>query len=400
MKILVQWATTSPESWRVYDSADWASLPTRPDPDSSSVLDTGLGWVNRLCVQGMEFTADHYAVESIRHGGCRVYTWSNAPARDGRPGYEEGTRYARVWEFYPLAPDSRFGGAYNTKQTQHVYAEDSVLGHYQQIGTPANTTLRPWSEFTPPDHIAKHGVWIPDETYAQLEAIRPTCSWREWTEHLPSTEKDQHGRLLDQRGKFTRYDVPKGTRTYYHNPVTLVTGTHAADVENALENSPSGVATNQESQNLSGNEDILGWVASSPPNEPDQAQWPTGEYRAQLDVVSIGGDITFGLLTLGTSPGHFARVSADLSTELETKEQIQAAFAGSGLHLATTGSVSWAAGNQDDRFEIAIAAVRASNHGNQTITLQLGEADDFADGPWPSAQAPVEANAPFFGTNA
>jgi hypothetical protein len=77
--------------------------------------------------------------------------------------------------------------------------------------------------------------------------------------------------------------------------------------------------------------------------------------------------------------------------------QDEAAFAGSGLKLATVNSPSWVTGLADlqtYRFGVVIAAVRNAGHGQQTLTLQLGELDDFADGPW---QATEGASA--FGMN-
>ena len=387
MKVLVQWATWVPSGWVEIDASDWESLPTRPDPTSSDVADGQPGYINRVCVQGVEHTADHYAVEPLEGGGCKVYTWSDAPPRDGRPGYVEGTRYARVWTFEPLAQDPNLGGAYNTVQSQEVFAEQSVIDFYDSIGgLPGGATLRPWDEFVPPTDIARHGIWLPDRLYQQHEDTRPIRGWREWAEHLSPEERDASGHLLDQRRQ-GRYNVPKGTRTYYHDTAATASPLHTATFEQTLQTSPTG-AVSQQSDNFSGNEDRIEWVASTPPNEPNSAAWPTGDYRCQLDVTSAGGDLVFGLLTLGLSAGHFARVTSDLLVHSETKTQQQAAFAGSGLHLATTGSVSWAAGVASNRFEIAIAVQRAANHGNQSITLQLGESDDFADGPWPAAAAP------------
>lgn len=397
----MQWATLVPSGWVEIDAADWAGLPTRQDPDSSSRADNQAGYVNRLCVQGVELTADHYAVEPMvgpnGEDGCRVYTWSDAPPRDNRPGYEEGTRYARVWEFLPLAPDPEFGGAYNTRQTQTVFAESTVLDHYDLIGVPRKTVVRPWDEFVVPTDIAKHGIWLPDRIYAQHESIRPVRGWREWSEHLDPAERTESGLLLPQRAQ-GRYDVPKGTRTYYMSDQTEAAALLTATYENLMTTTPTG-AVSLVSQNFSGGESAVELVGTTPVGEPDHVTWPTGDYRYQVDVTSAGGDISYGLMTLGTALGGFARVTSNLGAQIENKQQIQAAFVGSGLWLATTGNVSWLAGLQSDRFQVKVAVVRAANHGNQSITFQVGESDDFADGPWAAGQAPVQENAPFFGCN-
>ena len=87
-------------------------------------------------------------------------------------------------------------------------------------------------------------------------------------------------------------------------------------------------------------------------------------------------------------PGHFARVNAAIDTEIDTHQQQEASFSLSGLKLATTGNVSWISSAQDDRFEVTVAAFRAFGHGNGQMELEVGETDDFTDGPWPAAAGP------------
>jgi hypothetical protein len=134
------------------------------------------------------------------------------------------------------------------------------------------------------------------------------------------------------------------------------------------------------------------------PGEPDSAAWPTtGVYRYQIDATSVGADLTYGLLTQGNGNGFFARTPADGLSVTESFVQDQAAFSSSGLNIASVTDPAWTAGNATDRFAIVLASVRTAGHGNQTLTLQLGETDDFADGPWPSGVA-QDADALFFGT--
>ena len=149
------------------------------------------------------------------------------------------------------------------------------------------------------------------------------------------------------------------------------------------------------SKNLSGGESASVFSFTTVAHEPDHEQWPSGDYRMQLDVPSIGLDVTYGVLDLGTAEGHFARVSSDLATEHETKQQQESAFAGTGLKLCTTGGVTWSSGNASDRFEVLVCAQRAANHGNQTMSLRVS-ADCFGDGPWEEA---VMLNSIFFGMN-
>ena len=86
-----------------------------------------------------------------------------------------------------------------------------------------------------------------------------------------------------------------------------------------------------------------------------------------------------------TSGGHFARVSSGLASELEIKNQVEPRFSGTGLKLATTGSVSWTAGAAGDRFECLVGGL--DSFGG-TFTLDLNTSDSFADGPWPAPAPP------------
>jgi hypothetical protein len=121
--------------------------------------------------------------------------------------------------------------------------------------------------------------------------------------------------------------------------------------------------------------------------EPQLLSWPSGEYRVQLDVPAAGADLVFGLLNLGNGVGHFARQTAVPDVDLQSYPQQEPAFQGAGLHLATSGAVSWSDFNVDDRFEVSVAVQRVSGHGNQTMSLRYS-ADCFADGPWPGGEAP------------
>lgn len=308
---------------------------------------------------------------------------------DPRSGWTPVTRYARKVVLWPLAQDALFGGAVNTRQTQTVFTDRMDLGLH-------SSQLQPWAKGAiemPPPEAFRYGIMLPDAHYEAHVAQQTLRTWREWTDgvsaDLLSGGKVRPGRRLGM------YNVPKGTRTYYLNNIPLATGTHAADFELELGLLPAGVAQVTAGVSTSGG---LIFAGTTPSGEPDSAAWPTGNYRFQIDCLSVNIDLTYGLLTQGTNFGHFARVNSALLLDLEVKQQQEAAFSLSGLKLATTGSVSWLAGSATDRFEILIAAIRVSGHGNANITLELGEADDFADGPW-TAASPSTANAPFFGAS-
>lgn len=384
MRVLVQWTRAHPRGWEEVDSAAFGQMPVRPLPGPGVLggADDVPGWVHRLNVQGVELTADHYAVEPLPGGGCRVFAWNDDPE-----DYPPGEKYARVLEFLPLAPDARFGGAWNTRQRQVVYAEPAVLGRMTGHGPVEHTEFRPWAEFVaPPEMITRHGVWVADALNARHDAALTVRGWREWIEGVPAEMLEyRDGRpIVRPQRTIGLFNQPHGTKTVYARDTDLATGIHAtiaAANENEF-NEATGAAAAEASAALAGGASGLLYCFTSLAGFPNDAAWPTGTYRFQLDVTAAGADITYGLRAAGTATGHFARVDSGLTADLETKAQVEALFSLSGLKLATTGSVSWAAGAAGDRWECLVAGTRAASHGNQSITLELNETDDFSDGPW------------------
>jgi len=281
-----------------------------------------------------------------------------------------------VTTLYPHEPDPRFSGAINRSYTTEVYAEERARL------PPFSSAVRPWHTFpTPRPSITRHGIWIADALHAEHAVTRGIRGWREWTAGVPEhLLRDGHVAIQRSIG---RWPKARGTRTYYHNGTALVSPLHVATFENALVLTPTGAVTQSVTVGTAG---VLGWVATGPSGEPNAAAWPAGTYRHQLDVTATGVDLAYGLLTLGAGTGHFARVNAALGLEIETHAQSEAAFGGAGLRLATYAA-GWVAGLVSDRLEVAIAVQRITGHGTQSLFLQVGEADDYVDGPWAAAPA-------------
>jgi hypothetical protein len=380
VRVLYQPTQQKPGDWLQVDAGAWAS--------------TGSFKLHALCIQGVVIDgADRYSVETVSPGVVRAICWYDDP--DDWPA---GMRWAREITFRHLSPstDPRFGGAINTHQTQVIYAEAGIAAILRPAYAGPGIAFRDWADFDPSVRINPlDGVWVSDAHHAAHRAVRSVRGWREWSEGLDPAELDS-GRLRPQRA-LGRYEMPKGTRTYYHNGDNATpTGIHSVDFENEL-GLTAGGSTDQ-AVAVGGN-GILVAAGSTPSGEPNNAAWPTtGVYRCQIDVAGIGADLTCGLLTQGSADGHFARVNSGLTSELQTFVQDQSAFSGSGLKLASVTNPSWSAGDAADRFEVLLAAVRATGHGNQGITVQLGEVDDFCDGPWPAAALPSD-NSIFFGCN-
>lgn len=351
MRILVQWSTSSPGDWTEIESSDWAQVAAKSVPVGGESIDGAAGWVHALNVQGVIFTGyDHLAVEDIADG-CRVFAWNDDP--DDWPG---DLARGAVWTFPELAADAALGGAINTRQ--------------QIVKYPGATIPLPDAA------LWRHGIWTPDALHEAHEGARAPHGWREWGSDGPVPDQRALGRFIQ----------PDGTRTYFGRDIARPTGTHATiDVgsELAYEMGP-GTPGNVVSGILGGDSDGFLFVFTTPAGEPDSAAWAAGNYRVQLDVFDVGADISFGLRTAGASVGHFGRVDSGLTSDLETHPQTAVLFMGPGLKLAETGSVSWTAGASGDRFEALVAGSRPVGHGNQSLTLELNETDDFADGPWPA----------------
>ena len=343
-----------------------------------------------LNVQGVVFDgADHYAVRNLPAGGIDVFCWYDDPS-----DWPPGQRWARVVTIQPLAPDARFAGAINTAQRHVIYAEPVIRAVMTAAyaGNPI-VRVRPWSDFTPPQAKTFNGQWVAGMHHEAHCTARSICGWREWTDGLDPSELDDSGRVKDQR-RLGRFVVPDGTRTYYHNPAAGP-DIHGAINPNSFGLTPSGATNESGTINQTGQ---TAFSAVTPANQPASAAWPTtGVYRYQIDATVVGADLVYGLLNLGSGLGHFGRVNAGATADQQTIAQNQASFSSSGLNIASITNPAWTSGAIGDRFEIVVASHRVVGHGNQSITLQLGESDDFADGPWPSAIAQA-ADALFFGT--
>lgn len=363
-----------PGGWEEIDSAEWPLLPTAPIPTGPEAPGDRFRVV-AVNVMGIICEGDRVAVEDRGGGGVTVTMVNGASPAFGVP------QYARVVDILPLGPDPAFGGAYNVRASQILYTDEAVPG------------ALPWSDFESPNASRfRHGILLPNPLWEAHRDSRAEVGWRDWTEGVPS-ELVSSGRVVQQR-KRNLYVRAKGTRTYFGRSTVRATGIHVANNELAFETA-AAVPTLVPSGNV-GTNGALAFAFTTPTGEPDSGAWPAGTYRFQFDVSATNLDLTYGLLTQGTSLGHFARVDSGLLVDLEAKVQVEGAFSLTGLKLATTGATNWLAGAASDRFEALLASVRVLGHGNATFTLEVDEADDFADGPW---AAPTSAGdgALFFG---
>lgn len=384
--VAVQWCTERPGDWQLYDSAAFQHVPSRQRPfggrGAAGVgVDGREGWIHRLCVQGVEFVGDHYAVEPLGYArGCKVTVWNDAVE-----DYPPGQRFAKEWFFELLGPEARLGGAINTRQRQIVYLDLGGPLHRIYAKDPiANTEFRDWSKFVrPPPAVTRHGKWVSDAHNAALEAAYRTLGWRQWVEGVAARELDGRGQLRSQAAQGRR-PLPHGTRTYYLNAEDCLTSVHAALIQ-ADENAMSytmGTPTSDGSGSVGGGSSGILFVFTSDADQPNVAAWPTGDYEVSLDVSQAGSTITYGARNAGSDVGHFARVNAGLTSDLESYQMSESLWTGSGIKYGSVTSQSWSSGSAGDRFEICIAGSRPASHGGETITAELGDADSYGRGPW------------------
>lgn len=367
MRVLIQWTRDRAADWSTVDSADWGRSAVKAEPVGGETLDDIEGWIFGLCIQGVVFTGfDHYHVEDVDAETARVSAWNDDPDDWA------DQKHARVWTFRNLAADAAMGGAINTRQTQVRYAESGA-------NMPG---ALPWADFTAPTRDVRHGIWTTDTTADEHDDARSQANWRSWIEGLDASELDENGLLKPQRSQ-GRYLVPDGTRTYFLNDTALASGVHVVDSESELGLMRQVGAANFFGINLGVNASALYALHTTVSGEPNEGQWPTGDYRASIDVAEAGSGLTFGYATAGTADGHFGRVNSGLTSDLETKVQTEGLASGTGIKLFTTGSVSWSSGAAGDRFEVLLACTRDGvGHGNESMDFLQGDVDSFADGPW------------------
>jgi len=377
IKVMVQWAEETPQDWVEVDSSQWENLAKKSKPVRGEAVDNTDGWINAISVLGITFSShfENFAIEELSDGGVKLLAWHS--------GVEHaGDLHAIVWTILPLAPDENLGGAMNTRQSRVVYAEGDTYTGFESLLPLDKTELRNWSLFREPaEEMIRYGFDVGQTSFDKHESMRSTVGWRDFS-RLPAEELDENGRVKIQRD-LGRWNKAEGTITYIARSAARANGIHAVPQENALELTTTSVSS--ESVNPAGvNFDIF--IFSTPSNEPNSDDWPSGNYRYQIDVTAAGGGQTYGLLDFGSVNGHFARVNSGLTSDLETFQQAESAFSGTGLKLATTGTVDPSSGSAGDRWELLLSG-NDPCEDEATFTLQLNESDDFADGPWTVAAA-------------
>lgn len=174
MRVYLQWATSQPQEWQPYDitsAGDVRRLARKPVPENNPVIDSNPGWINAVNCQGVIFGGyDHIAIEYLRGNTLVITGWEDDPDDFG-DGF-----WATQFRFEEPRPDPRAGGQMNTVQTVTRWATAAAAKNF-----PPGTVLRPWEEFSPPPaDLTFHGVWLPEDLFAEHQQRLTPHGWREW----------------------------------------------------------------------------------------------------------------------------------------------------------------------------------------------------------------------------
>ena len=186
MRLLVQWALSSPGDWEWVESHQWRSLPKKSNPILTNLpIDHQKGWICRLNVQGIIWTSDHIAVEHITADEVKISAWDDSPSNT--------TKRAIVWIIKTLGKDQY--QRWNTRQHRIIYAEDLTSSEW--IGVPDVKSWNLWHE--PEEAIVRHGKLLSDDLWREHLKSTRVMGWRDFTEGVPEEYIDFNGRIARQK---------------------------------------------------------------------------------------------------------------------------------------------------------------------------------------------------------
>ena len=308
---------------------------------------------------------------------------------DDDQDWPEGTKWAEVIEVYPLevSQDPLDNGQVRTRHVTTRYAQPEAMIALSRSAVPC----LPWESFEYPPGPYRPGQWLTDKQFSDHVAAVSRRSWREWTEGVPPSAIGPDGRVKDQRMRGA-YKLPDGTRTYYVTSTTE-SGVHSAAVQElAMSAAPPGGPTtlNINGVGINGQESIN---TQTPANEPNQAgAWGSITIRYQIDIAFKDSTTEINATDMGSASGHFARVDAGLTGDVETFQATTANITSPGLHIIECVATWVQTGAQTDRAAVLVNSQKVFGHGNDSWGVDVDESDDFFDGGWPAASAGAQAS--------
>jgi len=365
MKVYVQWAQQQPQDWIETDCQSWSSLPKRPVPIAIGGQDDIQGWIVTVLVMGTALQGwDHYALVPATGDGCEVTVWNDDPTDFPEP-------WGQVWTFLPAAKDDLLAGAYNTRNWGVVYS-DTVNKKRLDL------EFHPWGEFIKPeDSAVRHGVWLPDELFADHLLVQSYHSWREWTGGVPVED------VVGGEIKHSSTDHRGHSVTRFLRDGAQANGAHVASDEIEMLSAAGAGETVLESVAAGTDELTTVWTL----NEEAGGTWESN--ATVVFELSVGTtDATGGFLTQGGSDGHAACVNTGLTADTETDTQNEGQFTMDAGIKTATFTTTWSSCNTTDKFEALLAVDCTAAHGNCSLTW-IFDSDSQVTVPYPAVGAVI-----------
>lgn len=197
MKIYVQWAKATVWDYVEMDSADWAGLTRKAEPDagrtpvfdvngdvvnftgSTETVDDTDGWLQRLFCMDQGFSGDHVSIVDISPGVVEVAVWDDDASEHDADMFE-----AQVWRMYQElvewrvpSGDGFLSSKNGPRNDQTWYLGAARKADFEQrgklpchAGSGDYVTVLPWGDFVPPT-AAIHGIWLEQNLNESLRGV-------------------------------------------------------------------------------------------------------------------------------------------------------------------------------------------------------------------------------------
>jgi hypothetical protein len=158
---------------------------------------------------------------------------------------------------------------------------------------------------------------------------------------------------------------PSG-RIYYADGVTSADVSDGSEGNNQLTGTEPGSSTL--GATIGGGQSGTFWTFTSVANDPNLTSWDAGNYIAQVNITTLGADVTWGIdINRVDSTGTIVENLATAASSTYNTASVQTLT----WNNATAKSV-----NAGDRLQIAVTGARAASHGNQECDVAVGTGND------------------------
>ena len=110
------------------------------------------------------------------------------------------------------------------------------------------------------------------------------------------------------------------------------------------------------------------WTFTALDNDPNTTEWVDGDYIAQINISSLGVDVTWGI--------EINRVNAAGTIVENLATGANTDYATASVQTLTWTNASPKTVTATDRLQITVIGVRAASHGNQACDVDVGTGTD------------------------